>query len=419
MINSITKLELKKIISNKAVKVGLCLVVVYIIFALIGSIYVASYYRVNESLNTVERLKGMKAISQKKEDVEKIKGYLDEKFIKEIIINYNKLKNNKDNLTTKGELKSIVYDKYWLPYSDIQSLLSISYVPLNTIDQNIIDKLTPDSSKKFYSNRIEQINDSLKLNYKQVRFDESYIAAITKEAKNLTEPMYYNYADGWLKLMDNLPFLNILISLILCFSVCRTFTEDIQNGMILIVIPTIYGKTKLALSKIKASIIFASITYLGLNFLFAALLLSFYGTSGWNCPIQIDTKYWLSIYNVEMYQVYLLSIIAGLIACLFMVMLTLLLANILKKAVLTISAVGIFLLAPLLINTNNLPNILNNLAGLLPIKAVDYMEILRTPYMYNIFGMKILRSYITPIGLLIIGIVIIPFVVKVYNKQEV
>ncbi|AQS11336.1 ABC-2 family transporter protein [Clostridium saccharobutylicum] len=418
MINSITKLELKKIISNKAVKVGLSLVLVYIIVALIGSIQVARYESVNDSLNTIEELKGMKAINQKKVDVEKVKGYLDEKSIKEIISNYNKLRNNKNNLTAKGELKDDVCNKYWVPYSDIQNLLLESYVPLNTIDDNVLDKLAPNSSKEFYSNRIKQIKDSLNLNYKQVKFDESDVAAITDKAKNLTQPMYYEYADGWFKLMDNLPFLNILIILILCFSVCRTFTEDIQNGMILVVLPTINGKTKLAFSKIKASIIFAGTTYLVLNFLFAVLLLSFYGASGWNCPIQINSRYWLSIYNLKCYEVYLSAIILGLIACLFMVMLTLLLGTILKKAVLTISAVSIFLLAPLLINTDKLPNILNNVAGLLPINAVDYMEAIRRPYMYNIFGMEILRSYITPIILLIISIVIIPLVVKVYNKQE-
>ncbi|OAV39150.1 hypothetical protein [Clostridium saccharobutylicum] len=230
MINSITKLELKKIISNKAVKVGLSLVLVYIIVALIGSIQVARYESVNDSLNTIEELKGMKAINQKKVDVEKVKGYLDEKSIKEIISNYNKLRNNKNNLTAKGELKDDVCNKYWVPYSDIQNLLLESYVPLNTIDDNVLDKLTPNSSKEFYSNRIKQIKDSLNLNYKQVKFDESDVAAVTDKAKNLTQPMYYEYADGWFKLMDNLPFLNILIILILCFSVCRTFTEDIQNG---------------------------------------------------------------------------------------------------------------------------------------------------------------------------------------------
>ncbi|MBC2455281.1 hypothetical protein, partial [Clostridium saccharobutylicum] len=171
-------------------------------------------------------------------------------------------------------------------------------------------------------------------------------------------------------------------------------------------------------SKIKASIIFAGITYLILNLLFAALLFSFYGFSGWNCPIQIKSLYWLSIYNIKFYEAYILAIVIGLSTCLFMVMITLLSGTILKKAFLTMSVVSTFLLAPLLIDTEPLSKIPANLIELLPIKAINYSHTLIKQSMYNVFGIEILRGYITPIILLIAGIAIIPLIVTIYNKQQ-
>ncbi|AQS11338.1 ABC-2 family transporter protein [Clostridium saccharobutylicum] len=418
MINSLTKLEFKKIISNKAVKVVCVLAVIYIILALGDSINSEICWKQNSS-ETAERLHGIDAIKEKKAEVQKVKGYLDDKKIKEVINYYQELKNNnKDNMERDGVFKDIIIAKYWQPYLGIQNLFGIAYSDVHIFDDSIIDKLTPDSSKEFYSNRIKKINDYLNLDYESPQFDEADANEIIKESKNLTEPMYYEYADGWIRLIDNFFSLNVVIIFILCFSVCNVFTEDIQNGMILVVLPTINGKTKLAFSKIKASIIFAGITYLILNLLFAALLFSFYGFSGWNCPIQIKSLYWLSIYNIKFYEAYILAIVIGLSACLFMVMITLLSGTILKKAFLTMSVVSTFLLAPLLIDTEPLSKIPANLIELLPIKAINYSHTLIKQSMYNVFGIEILRGYITPIILLIAGIAIIPLIVTIYNKQQ-
>lgn len=405
-MDSITKLELKKITSSKFVKISLALIAVYMIVALVGSVCVVEYKTVDNSTNKLITLKGMEAIKQKKIDSEKIKGYIDENYIKEIINNYNKIKDNEERA------------KYWLPYSDISRLLKISYSPVNTITPDVLNNLSYDDADKFYKNRVKQVNDSLNVYYPNFKFDESSISEITKKSEQLEKPIYYEYADGWLKIMDNLPFLNILIILVLSFCLCRIFTEDIENRMILVVLPTIYGKKKLAISKIKASIIFATVTYLALNFIFAACILLFYGCKGWNCPIQISTRYWLSIYNLKIYEVYLQSIIVGLIACLFTVIVTLLLGTILKKSVLTISAIGAFTLLPLLINTDKLSNVLSGFVGILPINIIDYLETLKKPYMYNIFGVEILNGYVTPVVLLIIFIMVIPLVIRIYNNQE-
>ncbi|QPW56678.1 hypothetical protein IRP61_11830 (plasmid) [Clostridium botulinum] len=74
-MNLLTKLELKKIRCNKAVKGACFLLILYILIAVIGSIHSAYSY----TTNTTEPLKGMKAIKQNKLYAEKTKGYLDDK----------------------------------------------------------------------------------------------------------------------------------------------------------------------------------------------------------------------------------------------------------------------------------------------------------------------------------------------------
>ncbi|MCD3218131.1 hypothetical protein G8S55_13100 [Clostridium botulinum C] len=412
-MNLLTKLELKKIRCNKAVKGACFLLILYILIAVIGSIHSAYSY----TTNTTEPLKGMKAIKQNKLYAEKTKGYLDDKKIENVINYYYKLKSNKNNVDSEGFFKNEAYIN-WAPYGDIQSLIATSYSDIKTYDYKIIDKLTPNNSKQFYGNRVKKIKDFLELDYEYSHFNKADAKAIMKEAKNLSTPMYYDYTDGWSKLMDNFFFLNIGIILILCFSVCNVFTEDIYNGMSLVVLPTIHGKSKLAASKIKASIMFSSIAYLIFNGLFAGSLLMFYGAEGWNCQFQIIPSYFLSVYNVKFYQGYILAIIVGLCALLFMITLTLLLSNILKKAFITMGTVTVLLLGPILLTTDKLTRIPTNIIELLPVKAINFGYTLRQQSMYNVFGTEILRGYITPIILLILSIILIPFIVKLYNKQQ-
>ncbi|GEM_PF-4261961 len=417
-MNSLTKLEVKKIRSNKAVKIACSLILIYIIVAVIGSIHSAYYYRFNNSLNNSDNLTGIEAIKQKKADVQKIKGYLDDKKIKEVITYYSKITGNTDNITTDGTLNDVAWSKYWVPYLDIQSLIAISYSPLNTSDTNIIGKLSEDSSKDFYNNRIKKISDYLELNHDYPKFDKEDAKVIKMKSKDLSTPLYYEYNDGWIKLFNNFFFLNVIIILILCFNVCNVFTEDIHSGMVLVVLPTVNGKTKLASSKIKASFIFTGIAYVVFNLVFSILLLSFYGIDGWNSQIQISSKYWLSIYNLKFYEAYIMAIIIGLSSCLFMVTLTLLVSNIFKRAFLTIGSITALLLLPIAVNTERLTKIPNNLLELLPIKAIDFTYALRQQCLYNIFGTRILRGYITPVILVIATIILIPFIIKLYNKQQ-
>lgn len=416
-MNTLTKLEFKKIISNKAFKVAYALSLLYIIITLVNLINSENYFKSGNS-EIIENVTGIDAIKEKRNAVQELKGYIDANKITEVINYYKELKSNKDNLDENGMFNDTTMAKYWQPYLDLHSSLINAYSDLHKFDYNIIDTLTPADSKEFYNKRIEKLNNFLNLYYEHPQFTKNDSIEIIKQAKHLEEPIYYEYSDGWIKLIDNFFSISVIIILITCFCICTVFTEDIQTYMTPIVRSTINGKTKIAFAKVKASVIFATTNYLSLNLLFTLSLLGVYGISGWNCVIQVDSLYWLSIYNVKFYQAYILATIIGLTCCIFMVLVTLLLETLLKKSFVIISVTSTLFLLPLLINTEELSKTPANLIEIFPIKAINFSHTLIKPSIYNIGGINILRGYITPIILLIISVAIIPFIIKIYNNQE-
>ncbi len=417
-MKSLTKLEFLKLVKNRPVRIACCIVVLYVLVVIIGNINSENYYKYNENTNKVDTLKGVIAIKEEKLRVETIAGFLDESKINETISYYKELSSSKDNLAKGGGLSENPYVKYWLPYKEIGYLINTAYSNINVYDAQIIDKLSENDSNKFYSNRVKRIEDFLNQSYINSPFDSSDKISILNTAKSLNIPLYFDYNEGWNKVLKGSHFFNIVIILVLCFCNCIIFTNDHQNGMVFVVRATINGKNKLAYAKIKASIIFSSLCFMLFHLIYFVGFMAFYGLDGWNCPIQIVSSYWLSIYNLKFYQAYLIMILIALCACIFMVICTLLLANILKKAFLTISVIAVLMLSPNFIDTRTLSKGLTNLVELLPVKAINIKYSLTQQYFYNVFGHEILRCYITPFVLLIGIVILIPVIVRINSKLE-
>jgi hypothetical protein len=416
-MNSLTKLEFLKLIRNKPVRIACCVVILYILVVLIGNITSENYYKYDYNANEVGTLKGLKAIKEERLQIKTIAGFLDEGKVKGIIGYYKEL-ISKDKAAEGDGLSEKSYERYWQKYSGIQLLIGMSYSSINTIDTQIIGKLSEDDSKRFYSNRVKKIEEYLNQSYRNSPFDNNDKISIINAAKSLKTPLYFDYKEGWSKVLKGSHFFNIVIILVLCFCNCIIFTNDYQNGMTYVVRATINGKNKLAYAKIKASLIFSTLCFILFHIIYFGGFTLFYGFSGWNCPIQIDTKFWLSIYNLKFYQAYLMMLFIALCTCIFMITCTLLFANILKKAFLSISVVAVLMLIPAFINTKSFSKGLTNLVELFPVKAINIGYSLTQQYFYNILGNPILRCYITPFVLIIGTIILIPIIIRVYSKLE-
>ncbi|MEN8907744.1 MAG: hypothetical protein ABF289_17480 [Clostridiales bacterium] len=415
-MNSLTKLEFKKIISNKAIKIACAICILIVLYAVIAGITIPEYSKPNDQEKNIEYVHGFEAIKLKKEATAKYEGYLDEKKIMDIK-NYNdKIKSNKSNLND-GQISDYANSKYCQPYDDISFLIMSSYSDLNT--SNItIDNFKTNSVGEFYKNRVKLIESNFNVKYSNINFSKDDKKTIINFAKNLTTPLYYEYYDGWDMLITNLFEVNVAVILILCFCITFVYLIDYQNGMITVVLTTVNGKSNLCKSKIKASIIFSSLVYTIVTILHTVLILFFYGYSGWDCPIQISSKYWLSIYNLKFYQLYLLGIIVGLCVCVFMIMCTLLFANIFKKSILTLSMSVIVLLVPALIDTSSIPKVFRYIIEISPIKILDILSTIKQPLTYNIFG-SIQKGYINYLFLIVISVILIPIIYNLYRKQEI
>lgn len=412
---SLIKIEFLKLISSKANQLACLLVFIYILIAVIGSIYSVTYYELDDNGN-VNIIKGFDAIREKEKRISEISGYLDVKKINDIVKHYQDLKVNDSLVGEDGELTDAAWVSYWVQYLDIQRIFAIAFSELHTFDMRVIDNLSIDEAKELYKARVSKINEYLELYYDKPKFTSEDKIIINGLAESMHDPIYYTFFDGWAKVLDNYFTLNIVIVLILCFCVSNIFTEDFSSKMILIVFPTARGKDDLVGAKIIASLLFTLIMYIIFNIVFACGILSTFGVSGWNSEIQIHSKNWLSIYNLTFSQAYILALLIGLTVSIFIAVLTLLIANVTKKTHLTISIIACIFVMPIFINTKSLSKFFANIVEVLPINALKVTYILRQQAIYNVLSKGILRGYFAPVILIIGTLMVIPLIVKRYKK---
>ena len=110
---------------------------------------------------------------------------------------------------------------------------------------------------------------------------------IAEVCKNITEPLRYGYNDSW---GEYLYEMNIIMKMVLCLimvALASVFSQDYQNGMILIIRTTPKGRNIDTKAKIIASLIVANI---GVTFFIVLLSVAYYiffGIEGWDTSIQV------------------------------------------------------------------------------------------------------------------------------------
>ncbi len=408
-MNTITKFELKKIIRRKSTVIGIIL---------LFSILMTSFFIQLSNEMYGGSYTGMSAISKRKEAFNNLSGDLTEKRLSEIIGIHNELRSKPENLPTDeyslSGFNDSAYFKYWEKYENIDSLLVKANNPIGFTDSEIINKLTPKDINGFYLKREDKIKEFIENN------NYSSKEKIMDSVRDMEDPLYYNYSDGWRALLGEIDdAFGIYILIIICICIAHLFSSEYQTQVDSIILSTKHGRDKLIRAKFNASFIFTTILYFASMAFVACLRFLTYGFDGWNCKIQTSASYWYSMYNINFLQAFLLATLLGYLASLIIMSLVMFISAKLKTPFTTvILSLGV-LSATSLININIIPNLLSYVTDLLPLNMTHIVSILNNYKFYNLFGVLISQPYMMIIISIILVMILLTLTYKTFNKYTI
>lgn len=314
--------ELKKICMGTGGKVSLLL----ILAALLITTYAAlnmSYTKIVDGDKT-ETIHSLKAGRILKELSEPWEGVLDEAKLAEILA-----ENRRINKLYDEADKDIDPDLGYAMrqgFEDIRDLMNRAYGKgLRDYDYYIANYVEPERASEFYPNRIRLLKEWLKQDTKG-EFSEADKEYIISQFENLKTPFYYERFLAWSQLFVFFPVFLMISVLIMGYPISRLFAGEFSWKADAIFFSTACGRNKAVSAKIKAGIVYSTIVYVvAAVFMTSAILLA-YGPSGWNCPIQITFGNWKSIYNITIGQEYILMLVLGYVAYLFINVMVMLVA---------------------------------------------------------------------------------------------
>lgn len=366
--------ELRKFRNDLFVKI---LFIIIILASIAVSIAPIKSFSAIESVDSTNIIKGKPAINILKERYENSKGELSIDKVNEVL-NYYKSIPGTDRAYIESNIK----------YPGIISLLSDAYSTGHTSEIQNLNKI--ENANDFYDRNIIKIESILKNspnNYKSWEKD-----AIAEKAKSIGTPFIVDFSKQWVNAYKSLSLIFIIISLSAILIGSRLFSYEKERNMDIIL--STLGKKKM--QSIGKNKIFALLTFLSLEFILGALIVSIMifsatGINAWSSQIQIE--YFTSIYNLTFGSAYFLFIFMAWISLMAIGTLVSTINSIVQKSYVSLVIAVLVVFFPLLaIRISSLPL---SIRKFMPIQPVNGLEMIRNILSLQMFDFIFIKCLTT------------------------
>lgn len=405
-----TYFELKKIFSKPVNKI------VFIILAV--TLCVISYFAIGDVEFVDENGKttiGIAAASQLREEKNKWAGYITEDVLREVLEGNALIKSSEEYLSQDVTENNKAYSRQQ-GFSDIREMINRAFGEFQSYNYYRADSVTQEEISSFYDRRTANLIEWLNSDEQENRYSEQEQQFLIAQYEKLETPLYYEYADGWVALLEYAPSIIMLIVLITVFLVSGIFSDEIQLKADSIFFSAKLGRNKAIAAKIKAGFIVVSCIYWITIVLYSGIVLAVLGIGGADCAIQNGFPYWKSFYNITYLQDYLLTVLGGYLGNLFILFLSMLASAKTRSKALAVTVPFILTFIPSFLSGIS---VLSEVLGLLPDQLLQICTAIKTFNLYQIGG-KIIGS--VPIILtlyFILFCILLPVLYQVYRKIEI
>lgn len=405
-----TCFELKKIFSKPASKAALLL--------LAASVCVAAYFaigRVEYVDENGEESTGAAAASALREKKNEWAGYVTEDVLRRALYENAKINDSEEYLSKDVAENNKAYSKKQ-GFSDIREMINCAYGGFQDYSYYRADAVAPEEAGSFYDRRIEGLAEWLYSKEQEDRYSERERQFLLARYEGLKTPLYYEYSDGWISLLEYAPTVIMLIAMFAGFLVAGIFSDEVQLGADSIFFSSKFGRDRAVAAKIRAGFLAITTIYWIAVALYSVAVLSVLGAGGAGCPIQSGFENFKSFYNVTYLQDYALTVFGGYLGNLFILFLAMLVSAKTRSKALAAAVPFIFLFLPSFLS--DIP-VLSKALGLLPDQLLQICGALRS---FNIYQIGTMVAGSVPILFaiyLVLFYILLPVLYRTYRKTEV
>lgn len=299
-------------------------------------------------------------------------------------------------------------------YVDERNLVEL--VSANYDGQSIRD-LSDEDINSFYSRRLSNIRAMLEES-QRILYTEKEMQQFMQSAGQVTE-IKLGYAEGW-KVLNNdmgifVVFLLILISVLLL----PLFGIDPKSNMKELYRGTKYGKKPLDHARILSAFLIGVFLYVSGISLFFILKMAPFGLGGWNQHIQSNRNTFFSLYHITNLQQFLLNVMIGLVALVFVVSMVIFIEVFMEKIMTSAVVYVFFWILLLLFDQMHLWPVNHYFANFMPFRMTSFSHYYTGNEIYRILGVSLpCMTWSIVLSGLFAGIMIFVAVVSIRLKRK-
>lgn len=301
------KFEIKKVFSKG--KNRMAVVILLVILVVVSMLTMNRVGYVDENGG---HMSGIQAARKLRTEQNKWKGYLTEDVFARVV-GENASINTSENVMS-GDIRA--QDKAYAKkqgISGIAELINNAFSAWRDYNYYAIDNVSEQEAGRVYARRISNLKEWFASG--EERFTDAEKDFLIKQYENLKKPFYYEYAEGWSALLQNLSTFLLILALVIGFLVSGIFSDEFLIKADSIFFSSKLGRNKAILAKAGAGFLITTIFYVVFVVLYTMIVLLALGPDGANCPIQLDM--WRSVYNITFFQAYLFIVAGGYVGTLF------------------------------------------------------------------------------------------------------
>lgn len=402
--------EIKKCFSKTANKIGLLILTVVLIIVSYFAVTYVDY--VDEDGNNRT---GIIAVRSLRDMKNQWAGYITEGVLREVIVQNALVNASAEYQSNDVQENNKAYSKKQ-GFSDIRDMINHAFCGFREYNYYRADSVTTEAVSEFYTKRISNLEEWLYSDEAKDQFTDMEKQFLIKQYEQLEIPLYYEYADGWIALLEYAPSIIMLTVLITGFFVSGIFSNEFQLKADAIYFSTKYGRNKAVKSKVEAGGIIITIIYWVVVLLYSAIVLGILGADGANCAIQAGFGSWKSFYNITYFENYLLTMVGGYIGSLFILTISMLISAKTKSTVLSVTVPFIFVFLPSFLSGFSA---LTEILGLLPDQLLQMNVAIKYFNLYQ-FGDRVIGAVpIIMILYAVLYVLMVPILYRVYQKAEI
>lgn len=400
------KFEVKKVFSKPKNKIAVMLLFVVLVVTSILTINRVEYVDENGNHSV-----GIKASRNLREVKNKWAGYLTEDTLRKALEENTTINNSKEAMSED----IVEQDKAYAKYQGIAGIIDIinsAFSEFRDYNPYAANSVSADEVGTVYERRLSTLKNWM--NSGEETYTEEEQKFLIQQYEKLKTPFYYEYADGWAALLQNISTFILILALIIGFFVSGIFSDEFQTKADSIFFSAKLGRNKGVLSKMGAGMMIVSVFYIVFVVLYTAIVLFVLGADGANCPIQLDL--WRSVYNVTFLQAYLFIVLGGYVGTLFASLLAMLVSSVTRSTTTAIIVPFIILCAfPFLSRIITLPQ----LCLFFPDQLLEVYVDMKESGLVNLGGkVTTVAAFIIPLYT-VICLILQPILYRSYSKAEV